>query len=242
MHHFTQQFFWFLLLIPLLFSCVSREDKLNPIDEAYLKKAFMNENNYHEAYRNRRQQSEKRRGPDLTFHILELTTCEGGFSYFFGDCYGTNEEMADLEALPPLTSSEFIKGTTVERIEMFKKSYAYLKKSSTWIKKKPFIDMNLNSLRLEFICQAVYIQRTTHSKSVDAIADELINLYNLENGMGVGDLETDVLLDILRTGKSEKVKVFCKGKYFSNSAFYDDWLRKAYRKAEDTNFEKYLQK
>jgi hypothetical protein len=218
------------------------QNKLKSVDESYLKKAFVSEKSYTDALQTRKQLSKKKENPDLVYHILELTTCEGGFSYFFGDCYGTNEEMADLKALPPLTSSEFEKGTTMDRIEIFKSSYAYLKLNSSWIKKKPFIDMNLNSLRLEFIRQALYIQRTTQNKSADRVADELIDLYKQENEQGVGTEGMDVILDILRMGKSEKVKAFCKGKYFSTPAFYDEWLRKAYEKAGDKDFQKYLKK
>lgn len=230
-----------LLFVALLVSCKGRQNKLQPIDEAYLKKVFASEDNYHTTYRTKNQQSKKTESPDMTLHILDLTTCEGGFSYFFGDCYGTDEKSADLKSLPPLTSSEFEKGTTAERILMFKQSYAYLKKNSTELLKKPYIDMNLNSLKLEFIREALYIQRTAHHESVDAIADELIDLYNQENEVGVGTEEMDVILDILRKGRSEKVKAFCKGKYFDSSIFYEDNLvQKAYEQAGDRDFRKYL--
>jgi hypothetical protein len=161
-----------------------------------------------------------------------------------GDCYGTDEKNGDLKSLPPLVSSEFPKGTTAEQISMFKQSYAYLKKNSTKLLKKPFIDMTLNSLRLEFIYEALYIQRTTHNKSVDAIADELIDIYKQEGeglDINASNEQMDVILDILRKGRSEKAKTFCKGKYFGSYMFYtDDRVRQAYEKVGDKDFQKYL--
>ncbi|MDJ1482821.1 hypothetical protein QNI16_20135 [Cytophagaceae bacterium YF14B1] len=231
-----------LLFLFIEMSVCLGQSNLKPIDQNYINRTISTEQTFWKFVKQYDFKDYKKQGVSISDYILWLLQMEGcsNIAYFVNDCFGW-DSVATLKTYPPL-SPEIENASFSQRIELVKQAYTYIIANRQQLKKKTYLKIeDLNCIHIQLIYDVVYIQRTTQNKDVDKVVDVLTSIYDRMNREEESNVQLDMVLDILRTGKSSEALAFCKGKHFKSDTFKeDDRIRKAYEKAGDTNYRKYL--